>query len=85
MEKIIEIAENLEFRVDVFENDINFQTYSPEGQDFNVCIAYNNELKGGDLHCEIGEKLYEFYENYDICEEASFWIGEDGRQEWSTL
>lgn len=78
MKKIIEIAEKLGWKVDVHENDINFSIYSPKGQDFNVNIDYDNELKGDDLRVDVREKLYEFYESYDPYEEASFWIGCDG-------
>lgn len=78
MNKIIEIAEKLDWSVDISEDYINFSTFSPAGQDFNVDISYDKDLELEDLYAEIGEKLYEYYKSYDPDYEASLWIGDDG-------
>ncbi len=77
-QKIIEIAEILGWSVDFSEphngsTDVNFAKYTSFGQDFNFSV----ELEGDDLETFI-DNIHEYYENFDVDEEAYIWIGSDG-------
>lgn len=67
--KFKKIAEELGWNVSVYENDINLQQYTSFGQDFFFTIQKDKELI---------PQVYDFYENYDPCEEALLWTGSDG-------
>ena len=77
-QKITEIAEILGWSVDFSEpqngkTDVNFAKYTSYGQDFNFSV----ELEGGDMEAFI-DNIHEYYENFDVDEEAYIWIGSDG-------
>lgn len=67
--KFKKIAKELGWNVSVYENDINLQQYTSFGQDFFFTIQKDKELI---------PQVYDFYENYDPCEEALLWTGSDG-------
>ena len=77
-QKITEIAEILGWRVDFSEpqngkTDVNFAKYTSYGQDFNFSV----ELEDDDMEAFI-DNIHEYYENFDVDEEAYIWIGSDG-------
>lgn len=77
-QKITEISEILGWSVDFSEpqngkTDVNFAKYTSYGQDFNFSV----ELEGGDMEAFI-DNIHEYYENFDVDEEAYIWIGSDG-------
>lgn len=77
-QKITEIAEILGWSVDFFEpqngkTDVNFAKYTSCGQDFNFSV----ELEDDDMEAFI-DNIHEYYENFDVDEEAYIWIDSDG-------
>jgi hypothetical protein len=77
-QKITEIAEILGWSVDFSEpqngkTDVNFAKYTAYGQDFNFSV----ELEDDDMEAFI-DNIHEYYENFDVDEEAYIWIGSDG-------
>lgn len=77
-QKITEIAKILGWSVDFSEpqngkTDVNFAKYTSYGQDFNFSV----ELEDGDMEAFI-DNIHEYYENFDVDEEAYIWIGSDG-------
>ena len=77
-QKITEIAEILGWSVDFSESqngktDVNFAKYTSYGQDFNFSV----ELEDDDIEAFI-DNIHEYYENFDVDEEAYIWIGSDG-------
>ena len=77
-QKITEIAEILGWSVDFPEpqngkTDVNFAKYTSYGQDFNFSV----ELEDDDMEAFI-DNIHEYYENFDVDEEAYIWIGSDG-------
>lgn len=77
-QKIREIAEILGWSVDFSEpqngkTDVNFAKYTSYGQDFNFSV----ELEDDDMEAFI-DNIQEYYENFDVDEEAYIWIGSDG-------
>ena len=77
-QKITEITEILGWSVDFSEpqngkTDVNFAKYTSYGQDFNFSV----ELEDDDMEAFI-DNIYEYYENFDVDEEAYIWIGSDG-------
>ena len=76
--EITEIAEILGWSVDFSEpqngkTDVNFAKYTSYGQDFNFSV----ELEDDDMEAFI-DNIHEYYENFDVDEEAYIWIGSDG-------
>ena len=77
-QKITEIVEILGWSVDFSEpqngkTDVNFAKYTSYGQDFNFSV----ELEDDDMEAFI-DNIHEYYENFDVDEEAYIWIGSDG-------
>ncbi len=77
-QKITEIAEILGWSVDFSKpqngkTDVNFAKYTSYGQDFNFSV----ELEDDDMEAFI-DNIHEYYENFDVDEEAYIWIGSDG-------
>lgn len=71
IEKITQIAESSDWSLTVDNNEYAFNTYSPQGQDFNIEIM-------ADTVDELIEKLYERYNNFDCSEETYLWLDESG-------
>ena len=74
LEKIQEIAENLGWKVTVDNDYITFQMSSRAGQDFNVELQIDED----DTVFEFIEKIWQYYNNFDISYEAYLWLGSDG-------
>ena len=77
-QKITEIAKILGWSVDFSEpqngkTDVNFAKYTSYGQDFNFSV----ELEDDYMEAFI-DNIHEYYENFDVDEEAYIWIGSDG-------
>lgn len=77
-QKITKVAEILGWSVDFSEpqngkTDVNFAKYTSYGQDFNFSV----ELEDDDMEAFI-DNIHEYYENFDVDEEAYIWIGSDG-------
>lgn len=72
IDKVIEIAESLEWNVTTNGNYINFQRYSSAGQDFNITINLTEDFEN---FCD---ELYEYYNSYDPSEEAYIWLDNSG-------
>ena len=77
-QRITEIAEILGWSVDFSEpqngkTDVNFAKYTSYVQDFNFSV----ELENDDMEAFI-DNIHEYYENFDVDEEAYIWIGSDG-------
>lgn len=71
IEKIIEVAEKLNWSVDIDDNNFIFGKYSPCGQDFNFSIEANS-LE------DVVEKIQERCDNFDCSEEAYLWLDDTG-------
>ncbi len=74
--KIEQIAKKLDWTVTWDKNEdgtkfVTFSKYSPEGQDFNCEVEYNNLD-------EIWNKVFEYYKSYDPSYEASLWLDDEG-------
>lgn len=69
--KITDIAEDLDWSVNVNGNELEFSKYSPAGQDFNFCIT-------ADSLEEAVEKMNEYCNNFDCSEETALWLDESG-------
>ena len=74
LEKVKEIAENLNWNVSIDENYVNFQTYSSAEQDFNMIIPYDEN----DTVWEFIENIYSYYDEFDVSYEAYLWLDESG-------
>ena len=73
--KIEKIADELDFTTDFRKEQnrkfVNFETFSPCGQNFFIEIEYKN------LN-ELSDKLYDYWQDYDPSEETSLWIDSTG-------
>jgi len=69
--KITDIAEDLDCSVNVNGNELEFSKYSPAGQDFNFCIT-------ADSLEEAVEKMNEYCYNFDCSEETALWLDDTG-------
>lgn len=80
--EITEKMEELDWDVHIREEkdnhiSISLGTYSPEGQDFWVEI-YPDENLCDFCVSDLCKEVYDRYESYDVNEETSLWIGDDG-------
>lgn len=72
-EEIIKIAEDLDFGVsDDGDNRYCFGKYSSAGQDFSFSLDIKEDMKS------FASEVWEYYESYDVSEEASYWIDSSG-------
>jgi len=69
--KIVKIAENLDWSVNVNNNELEFTKYSPAGQDFNFNVT------GDDLE-EVIKSIDEYCNNFDCSEETYLWLDNTG-------
>lgn len=72
LEKVKEIAENLDWNVDIDESYVYFQTYSSAGQDFNMAINIEDTP---DKFCQAVNR---YYESFDCSQEAYLWLDNTG-------
>lgn len=71
IEKMIEVAEKLNWTVRVNDNNFEFNKYSPAGQDFNISITAENLG-------EVVEEIKERIDNFDCSEETYLWLDNTG-------
>lgn len=62
--KIKEIAERLGWKVNKYDNALEFHNYSPAGED--ISFAVNAE--------EAAKEIYEYYDGFDVDEHIAMWI-----------
>ena len=67
LNKIIEIAEKLEWTVNVTNDYIEFNQYSPAGEDFSFIVNTVTPK-------EIVEQVVEYADDFDIDEHIEMWI-----------
>lgn len=76
IEKLIKIAESDSWTVTelTFTNGkgLSFSKYSPAGQDFDISIESSSSFE------ELLEHIKEYYDNFDVDEEAYIWLDSDG-------
>lgn len=72
MQEVLDRIEELEWNIQDEGNDYLLSQFSPAGQDFNIYVN-----KADDVDTFINN-IYKTYENYDISEEVSYWVGVDG-------
>ena len=79
--KVIEIAEENGFSVDVYNNRedkeeyyFEFGKYSDCGRDFTFSIFFNTL----DDISNIADKIYEYYEDFDVSYETYIWLDNFG-------
>lgn len=72
IDKVIELAESLEWNVTVDGNDVDFQYYTNYGQDCHMNITLAEDFD------KFTDEIYSYYENYDVSEETALWIDESG-------
>ena len=72
LDRVIEIAESLDWNVHEYETDITFQKYSSAGQDFNITVNKYTDYQ------DFCTDLYEQYMSYDPSSEAYLWLDSDG-------
>lgn len=72
IDKVIELAESLDWNVTVDGNDVDFQYYTNYGQDCHMNITLAEDFD------KFTDEIYSYYENYDVSEETALWIDESG-------
>ena len=72
IDKVIELAESLDWNVTVDGNDVDFQYYTNYGQDCHMDITLTEDFD------KFTDEIYSYYENYDVSEETALWIDESG-------
>lgn len=72
IDKVIELAESLDWKVTVDGNDVDFQYYTNYGQDCHMNITLTEDFD------KFTDEIYSYYENYDVSEETALWIDESG-------
>ena len=72
IDKVIELAESLDWKVTVDGNDVDFQYYTNYGQDCHMNITLAEDFD------KFTDEIYSYYENYDVSEETALWIDESG-------
>ena len=76
--RIVEIAEENGWKVDVESNDgdnfsYEFSKYSPEGQDF----SFEAEMEDNNVYALLNN-IKDYYDNYDCSYEAYLWLDNTG-------
>lgn len=71
--EIIKTAEDLGWTVFAEENEYTFMNFSPKGRDLDLTIRASSRN-------ELVEKVLEFYNDYDVFEEARIWLDITGHR-----
>lgn len=71
IKKIIDVAESLDWTVNVDDNELEFQKMSDEGQDFNFAVT-------GETTEKIISEIREYHDNFDCSEETYLWLDASG-------
>lgn len=69
---LIKALEAADFSIYVDNDDVRFQKYSPEGQDFNFTVSATHNLT------DLFNDIYDYYDNFDPSEEAYYWLDNSG-------
>lgn len=59
--------------------NVEFETYTDAGQDPVVDITFDDSNDYENDLAQLVNKLYDYWDDYNPEEEASLWIGDDGR------
>lgn len=70
--KVKKIAENLDWNVDIDDEDVTFQRYSGAGQDFFFSIKIEDDM------ADFCDEVYYYYEGFDVSYEAYLWLDDTG-------
>lgn len=57
---------------EIYEGCIEFRKFSPQGQDFSFNIEVSDDFE------EFIQKIYDYYEDYDVSYEAHLWVDDTG-------
>jgi hypothetical protein len=68
---IVEIAEGLEWNVEIDGQKFTFSKYSPAGQDFSFCIELETKE-------DLINNIQEYIEGYDVSYETYIWLDDTG-------
>ena len=71
IKRMVEIAESLDWSVQIEDDEFLFNKYSSAGQDFNMNITADN-LE------DVIEKIQERCDNFDCSEETFLWLDDTG-------
>ena len=69
---LIKALEAADFTINIDDESIRFQKYSPEGQDFFFVISATGSLT------DIFNSIYDYYDGFDPSEEAYLWLDNSG-------
>lgn len=72
IDKVIELAEGMDWSVTVDGNDVDFQYYTNYGQDCHMNITLTKDFE------TFVQAIYSYYESYDVSEETALWIDDSG-------
>ena len=72
MNAVIAIAESLDWNIDIDDDYVTFQKYSPEGQGFNMTISIEEKF------IDFCQNIYTYYDEYDPSQEAYYWLDSTG-------
>ena len=64
-QKLVEIAEKLDWNVSLSDDQIELESYSPAGEDLVFYIENNEHL---------GQQIFEYAENFDEDEHIEMWL-----------
>lgn len=73
MNALVEAAEQIDWSVHIEDDCIEFEKYSPAGEDFFLTITGNDED-------EVVEKVREYAYDYDPDEHAEMWVESRGKR-----
>jgi hypothetical protein len=72
MNKAIRIAKSLNWNVSVYDDCIEFQTYTNYGQD---CLMTIDKVENYEELCQA---IYNYYDDFDVSEQAYMWLDVSG-------
>lgn len=78
LNRIIDVAESLEWNVEQFDDEFYFSKYSSAGQDFNIIINLKYDENGSVDTDLIIDELEDFVDDYDISYETYIWLDNTG-------
>lgn len=73
MDSLVDAAEKLDWTVRVSDDWIEFEKYSPEGEDFGFSINGTNER-------DVARLVREYAEDFDADEHAEMWVESRGKR-----
>ena len=73
MDALIDAAELLDWSVHIYDDYIEFEKYSPAGEDFIFTITGNDEAR-------VAEQVREYAYDFDPDEHAEMWVESRGKR-----